>query len=65
MTKSTTTTTCPRCGREGETPALSRKDNVTHVCSSCGTDEGMAQFKGGRDAEVWPGYPGIAEQYRR
>ena len=40
---------CPRCGgwipnalQPGEYPgALSRVDNVTEICSSCGTEEAM------------------------
>lgn len=43
---------CPRCGGRvpnNETPgaypgALSRTDNITEVCSQCGTDEAMQQF---------------------
>lgn len=38
---------CPRCGkgydtrkaREGLYPALSRRDNKTDICPSCGTQE--------------------------
>ena len=37
---------CPRCGREyTEFPALSRVDNTTHICSSCGTDEALFNFR--------------------
>jgi hypothetical protein len=37
---------CPRCGRppedsKGRLLALSRLDNKTGVCESCGTDEAM------------------------
>lgn len=37
---------CPRCGRplvgtDETRPALSRYDNTTYVCSSCGIDEAM------------------------
>lgn len=43
---------CPRCGggipnsqHPGLYPgALSRWDNITEVCSDCGTQEAMAQF---------------------
>ena len=46
---------CPRCGggvpnnlRAGEYPgALSRLDNETYICSSCGSDEAMFQFRAG------------------
>lgn len=55
-------TMCPRCNRrELETPmernALSRKDNKTYVCSSCGTDEAMISYRSKGKADVWPGYP--------
>lgn len=61
---------CPRCGQDRMNPeqvrnALSRKDNTTYVCNSCGTDEAMMNFDGGRDADVWPGFPGIATHYRK
>lgn len=37
---------CPRCLRDEmdeilETAALSRRDNKTHICSGCGTEEAM------------------------
>ena len=56
-----TLTTCPRCGNSPKFPvaglhALSRKDNKTLVCSSCGTDEAVLQFAG---FDPWPGYPGV------
>ena len=54
---------CPRCGgpipdaaHEGEFPgALSRTDNATEICSSCGTEEAMEQFygQGLRSQEEW------------
>lgn len=56
--------TCPRCGEyriNVDRPvmnALSRKDSSTYVCSPCGTDEAMLNLAGGREADVWPGYPG-------
>jgi RNA polymerase subunit RPABC4/transcription elongation factor Spt4 len=36
---------CPRCS-ESYTgfPALSRRDNKTEICGSCGTEEGMEDF---------------------
>lgn len=59
-------TTCPRCGRDDmKSPAarnaLSRKDNKTHVCSSCGTDEAMMVFFGNGDS--WPGFPGVTTHF--
>lgn len=47
---------CPRCGgdvpsieHKGQYPgALSRTDNLTEICSSCGNAEGFEQFGGGR-----------------
>ena len=34
------TKTCPRCGRRYTAyPALSRRDNETEICPSCGTLE--------------------------
>lgn len=34
---------CPRCRKNeiGDRPALSRKDNKTEICSSCGTEEAL------------------------
>lgn len=33
---------CPRCNRPlGDHPALSRRDNKTHICACCGVDEAM------------------------
>ena len=57
---------CPRCGATPYHPfnvvnAVSRKDNRTRVCTSCGTDEAMLNFRFGRDADVWPGYPGLLD----
>lgn len=42
-------TTCPRCGSfyDSRYPALSRTDNTTHICSSCGTNEAMQDAFGG------------------
>ncbi|HYQ84110.1 MAG TPA: hypothetical protein VEP28_08930, partial [Rubrobacter sp.] len=50
---------CPRCGvnrytpyggerptQESPFPALSRLDNQTYICSSCGTDEAMRDYEG-------------------
>lgn len=58
---------CPRCGRETPTrgllrQALSRKDNETYVCSSCGTDEAMRDLSA---SDVWPGYPGVMPEVVR
>ena len=64
--------TCPRCGRETDIQrlplrqALSRKDNKTYICSSCGTDEAMLDLRGrsqGIEPDVWPGYPGVMPAY--
>ena len=36
---------CPRCEKEMEGfPALSRRDNKTDICSSCGTVEAMEDY---------------------
>lgn len=49
---------CSRCGRKmSDRPALnalSRKDNQTYVCTSCGIDEAMLNEQG---KDVWPGFP--------
>lgn len=49
---------CSRCGRKMSNKsalnALSRKDNQTYVCSSCGVDEAMLNEQG---KDVWPGFP--------
>jgi len=38
---------CPRCKSELEgVPALSRKDNQTHICSNCGVSEAVEDFTG-------------------
>ena len=60
-------TICPRCGtgRMNEVEvrnALSRKDNETYVCSSCGVDEAIVNLAGGRNADVWPGFPGLVDR---
>lgn len=54
-------TKCPRCGREtlhgfsdSALNALSRKDNKTKICSSCGTDEAMRDYAG---SDVWLSFP--------
>jgi predicted RNA-binding Zn-ribbon protein involved in translation (DUF1610 family) len=38
-------TTCPRCGdpTQGQHGALSRTDNETIVCDSCGTQEALEE----------------------
>ena len=46
-------TTCPRCGENTlriDRPAmnaLSRTDNLTYVCSRCGTEEGLQAMAAG------------------
>lgn len=36
---------CPTCNKPFfEYPALSRKDNKTHICSQCGQEEAMVSF---------------------
>lgn len=36
---------CPRCHKDYDGhPAISRKDNTTEICSSCGTQEAMFDF---------------------
>ena len=36
---------CPHCGREyTEHPALSRKDNKTEICPTCGMREALEDF---------------------
>lgn len=33
---------CPRCGGpQSDRPAVSRTDNVTSICSDCGTEEAV------------------------
>lgn len=55
-----TFTTCPKCGENTlrtDRPvmnALSRTDNRTYVCSSCGTLEALEDFLGnGASKENW------------
>jgi DNA-directed RNA polymerase subunit RPC12/RpoP len=48
---------CPRCGAEVKEPtvrycALSRRDNKTYICSSCGTLEAL------EDARMIAAYDG-------
>ena len=56
---------CPRCLgdvpntlNKGEYPgALSRVDNLTEICSACGTDEAMTQFMSAgllQSITAWP-----------
>ena len=51
---------CPRCNENdlpnGYPGALSRVDNITEICSTCGTDEGLTQHFGGFLAPIntWP-----------
>jgi hypothetical protein len=36
---------CPICGKEyTEYPALSRRDNITEICPSCGTKEALEDY---------------------
>lgn len=57
-TENPTYTSCPRCGENTlrtDRPvmnALSRRDNKTYVCSSCGTSEALEDFSGG-DRMPW------------
>jgi len=58
MQETTKTVLCPRCKREEFTPyefyqpgmpkppAMSRTDNETDVCSTCGTVEALEQWQG-------------------
>lgn len=50
---------CPRCEGRRMNPhqkrnALSRKDNKTHICSSCSVDEAMRDLY---QKDTWPGFP--------
>ena len=50
---------CPRCGEdtlhsERALNALSRKDNKTYVCPSCGAAEAMLDWEG---YDVWVDFP--------
>lgn len=41
---------CPICGNEyTEHPAISRKDNITEICPSCGTKEAFDAFFGSKN----------------
>ena len=43
---------CPICGEEyKEPPAVSRRDNVTEICSSCGIREAVSGFMKSEDVE--------------
>lgn len=58
MMKTTATISCPRCRINNYTPyggeynpdapfpALSRTDNATYICSSCGQAEALEQYMG-------------------
>lgn len=36
---------CPVCGNEyTEHPAISRRDNITEICSKCGTNEAIDDY---------------------
>ncbi len=41
-------TICPRCQelRDMTYPALSRRDNKTAICSPCGVDEAIREYRG-------------------
>lgn len=44
---------CPRCGGKIEGyPALSRRDNETDICSSCGEEEAMVDFRRSFDRDI-------------
>jgi hypothetical protein len=38
---------------EEDFPALSRKDNKTHLCSPCGQNEAMAEYEAQLKSGVW------------
>jgi predicted RNA-binding Zn-ribbon protein involved in translation (DUF1610 family) len=69
MAENPTFTSCPRCGENTlrtDRPvmnALSRRDNKTYVCSSCGTSEALEDFMGGARQE-WVTPPSEAELVR-
>lgn len=45
--KEDTMNTCPRCGKDYDGyPALSRVDNDTYICSTCGAAEAMEDYMG-------------------
>lgn len=53
----TPTRTCPRCMRRtlyenGAHNALSRLDNRTHICPSCGLEEALAGMKRHTDPDA-------------
>ena len=64
LTTKLDTHTCPRCLGgipndlyRGEYPgALSRTDNKTYICSSCGNEEAMEDFANGAPSpqDRWP-----------
>lgn len=36
---------CPKCGRAySDYPAISRRDNITKICSNCGVEEALDDF---------------------
>lgn len=61
MSTNTKNTTCPRCGGgipndiyRGQYPgALSRVDNLTEICSECGTLEAIEDWTTGRINADW------------
>ena len=45
-------TICPRCGNEYlDFPAISRKDNKTEICTTCGQAEALLAMIGQKDRE--------------
>lgn len=44
---------CPACGNEyTEHPAISRMDNITEICSKCGTNEAIDDYLTGYNLTV-------------
>lgn len=51
-TKTKPTRRCPKCKREYTAePAISRKDNKTEICPSCGLIEALEDFRGRLEKE--------------
>lgn len=43
---------CPKCGNTyEERPALSRRDNKTEICPTCGMLEALDDFKKAKESE--------------
>ena len=50
--------TCPRCGKTFmEHPAISRSDNKTEICSTCGLAEALLASSGQVDTREWKQKP--------